>query len=245
MNLHFSFNKAYTDLFNNKKYVWELLSFVLMFYVVELFQSVIKSSSSNSFISIMLGGYLCIMANNIIHDKEPVLGDIFKRKDNKISFIFAGFKQGMVQVAYFAVLAIVGCNAASFLKNSYGISNIEAWVLIAVIMLPVIVFLVISSFVLVSENLSFRDGFNLIKALKSFKYAWKEYIIAGALYIISLILIALIISIAEMIFKNQITSQVGAVITYLTIVISSYFSSHLIAQAYKYSLIKMKSQEAF
>jgi|GEM_PF-6681911 len=239
LTFNFSFNKAYTDLTADKKYIWELLSLVLVFFVIDIMGILFKSKGTSSIGSILVSGYMCLMANNILHSREPVLTNIFATKEKGRNIFWVGFKQNMAQLAYFIILFIAGFFIVQFLSGNYGIKLLEGSIIAAFILLPLIVFSLFASFILFIENLSFKESFNILKAAKSFKYAWKGYLLSGALTILNLVGVSIIVTTLGKVFSNVIISQVLNLFMYSCIIICCYFTSHFITQSYKYALLKM------
>jgi hypothetical protein len=79
----------------------------------------------------------------------------------------------------------------------------------------------------------------LLKSAKSFKYAWKEYLLSGALSIMNFIGIIVLIGFLNGVFKNFYFNQASYLVMYLFLVTGNYFCCHFIAQSYKYALSKM------
>jgi len=241
MKLNFSFKKAYNDLFSNKKYIWQLLSFTLIYFILNVLEIILKCKDSSGFGYTILFGYLCLMANNIIQEKEPVLANIFNKKWN---IFWIGWKNGIVEIIYCAALMIPGYLIVISLKHYYGIKILFGIILLCITFLPLIIFIWVSSFILFSENLSITESFNLIKSFKSFKYVWKEYLFSSSLYVICFTLMYVIYAIFHIFFKNFYFDQTANLVMYSFLVISNYFCLHFIAQSYKYSLSKINPQES-
>lgn len=229
LKLNFRFSKAFNDLFSNKRYIWELLLLVVLFFISSMFaQSPLSLSIING---TSLFGYMSIMANNIIQDQKPVLAGIYNS-----NIFLAGFKQIVIQFIYFIPLGILLSLITMFLEINYKVKHQEATILIIFIFLPLIFFLLISAFTLFAENLSFKDSFNLMKSIKLSKYAWKGYLVSSILYILITICILLFNNLFK-IFNNSIIIMISNLITCSFLVIASYFWFHFVAQSYKYALV--------
>ncbi len=234
MKLNFSFKKAYTDLFSDKKYIWGLLSFALIYYIFDL----LKSDPLAKLIASFLLGYICVIANNIIQNKNPVLANIFNKLWN---IYWIGWKIQMVQFLYSIIIILPGYLIVKFLNDSYGVSIFSGIILLCLIFLPVIAFFLISSFVLFSENLSFKQSFNLLKSTKSFKYTWIEHSITIIYSSIYIVFVIMVVSIINAIINCD---QIADFLLYALLTFGFYFSSHFIAQSYKYALSQMNPQES-
>lgn len=240
---NFDFMQPYNDLMSDKKNIMDLFAIVLMFLILDIFQEMFKIKSASNIIDVILSSYLCIMANNIIQSKTPVLSGFGNNKTLSKSIFWTGFKQNMAQLIYVIVLAIAGYFLASFLSNNYGIKLVESWIIASILLVPFIIFSLISSFVLFCENLSFSESFNIFKSINSFKYSWKGYLSSSVLFTVLLITAIVIVTILTVIFKNSIIKYILTPLLYTFVVFLCYFVCHYLAQSYKYALCKMKAEK--
>lgn len=226
MALNFSFDKAFNDLFSDKNNVLSLICIVLLFGMFDLLFSKHETFSLN-LVNILLSGYLSVMANNIIQGHEPVLTNIFNYNDKSKGLALIGFKQIICSVIYYLPPFICGFILLQLISKELTTPIVLLTIFLSFLIIVTSFFASVSSLTLFSETLSFKQSFNITKAVKSFKYVWKEYlfsiIIVNTLFISSCLLTALF----QVLFYN------------LIFVMCQYFSSHLTAQAYKYALSKM------
>lgn len=222
MQLNFSIKKAWTDLFSNKKYVYELFLLMLFFAIIEIIGKVLKIEKIVIWLPlIFFGGYLTLIANNIIKGSEPVLENIFSFKKNNRNLILVGLKSAVLTVSYLVIIFILGALSILFL-NFIKISGNIAFILYFSIIMFLMVFIFILGSLLFSENLRIKDGFNIKRAIASFKLAWGAYILAFFVY-----------------FLMAIIRETNIIFICSILVPIFYFFNHAIAQIYKYTLSKM------
>ena len=241
MKLNFSFQKAFTDLFSDKKHVIALFWIAVGFTVFDIVTSKLGNYSSFNVVNILLAGYISIMANNIILGQEPVLANIFSNTNKNKNLLLVGFKASVVNIIYYSLPIFTGFFIVKLLSadlNSKAIIELSS---IVIITLLLTIFASVSSFTLFSENLSFKQSFNILKSIKSFKYSWGEYLISGIFYVFVLAGSYSILLPFEFLFhKIIIISGIVKLTMHLLVILAAYFSNHLTAQAYKYALSNMK-----
>lgn len=267
MTLNFSLRKAWSDLTSNKKNLFGLLLMALLFIMFDFLDLVFKTKTSASYCGVLFSGYLALMANNIIINAEPVLGDILSSTKKGKNIFTAGFKTYGINLIYSLLLLLIGWGFFSLLYKSVIKTLILAILAAILLILPFYIFVSVFGSLLFAENLRFRDGFKLKRAMISFKLAWKEYLVSWGLYLILIIAILAIVAAivcilniiasanpidimghpSKMFVMTSLGSKggnfSGTILGTIGAVIAGYFSTHLSAQAYKYSLTRMNITE--
>lgn len=259
MHFNFSFNKAFSDLFDNKKYAFELFSLIILMIVL----NIVAQFSQLKLLPI-LGywvwlGYLFLMCNNVINGKEPVLADIFSNSKGRNIFLIALKFFGLALV-YGIFIGILWLILSMLFTNLFAMPKNNALILSILVSFPLFLFVSFFSLLLFSENLKFRDGFNLKKALLSFKCAWKDYlavfvflIIFYILCIVAVIPVFLVLGVlAGGMVKSGLHinySMISAISLILGTIwgntfgfVLGYFYHNILAQVYKYTLVKINDK---
>lgn len=256
MQLNFSLKKAWTDLFSNKKYVVELALLMLLMIVLEL----VAAFSSLKLLPILgyliWTGYVVLMYNNIINNREPVLEDVFANAKGR-NIIASGLKLVGIGLVYGFGLGVFAGLATFILTKVLHFQGNIALLSVVLISLPLVVFMTLFGGLLFAENLKFSDGFNLKKGVGSFKNAWKEYLCAFGFLIIMYLLVCGAIVLIGLLFGTFVGLLIKSGIVIEKTVLHNcsmafgsvlgnvfgfplgYFFSHIIAQCYKYSLTKI------
>lgn len=268
MVLNFSLRRAWIDLTSDKKNIFGLLSMALLFIMFDFLNLVFKTKTSNMYCSILLGGYFALLANNIITNSEPVLENILSNTKKGKNIFSAGFKTFAINLIYSILLLLIGWGLFSLLYKSVIKTLVLAIIAAVLLILPLYIFVSVFGSLLFAENLRFRDGFKLKKAIISFKLAWKEYLISCGLYL-TLLIATLVIVLAIACVINIIMNPnpavfmthtpriflmtslgtksgilAGDILGSIGAVIAGYFSTHLSAQAYKYTISRMNITES-
>lgn len=261
MQLNFSLKRAWDDLFSKPKYVIQLLIVTAIYMILELIESIYSIRGFRFLSSILICGYTCLFAYNIINSKEKVLENIFNNADTKEFILLVGLKAALIDAIYFALLLLP---SIFYIGLYFGLKHFPAelsTILLMLILSPLLFYVTIFPTIIFSENLKFIDGFNFVKAFKTLKTAWKDYILCFLIF--SAILYGLFI-LGFVIYNLFILSQYKSLNihtiafyfshmswSFLNIklpqnnlffsfggVISSYFGTHIVAQVYKYTLNK-------
>lgn len=261
MHLNFSLKKAWDDLFSEPKYIIQLLIVIVMCIVLELLGTIYSIKGPKFLSSIVLTGYTCLIAYNIINSKEEVLKNIFNNSDNNKFILLVGLKAALIDAIYFALLFLP---PVFYLGLYFAFKHFPAelsTIIIMLILSPLLFYVSIFPTITFAEKLKFIDGFNFVKAFKTLKTAWKDYVLC--FLIMSAILFGLFI-LGFLIYNLFILSQnkslnINSILSYFSHinwsflslklpqnilfftfggVISSYFGTHIVAQVYKYTLNK-------
>lgn len=259
MHFNFSFNKAFSDLFDNKKYAFELLYLIILMIVLNIVASFSQLKLLPTLGYLIWLGYLFLMCNNIINGKEPVLADIFSNSKGRNIFIVALKFFGLALI-YGLLLAVILLILSMLFMALLSVPKNKAIIFSVIVSFPFFLFVSYFSTFLYSENLKFRDGLNLKKALLSFKLAWKDYLAVFAFLIIFYILcivaampIFLVLGVlAAFMMKSSLHSNYST-ISSISIVLGTiwgnsfgfvlgYFYHNILAQIYKYTLVKINDK---
>lgn len=261
MQLNFSLKKAWDDLFSKPKYIVQILIVTVVCMILELLGTVYSIKGPRFISSIVLTGYTCLIAYNIINSKDEVLENIFNNSDTNKFIILVGLKAALIDAIYFALLCLP---PVFYLGLYFAFRHFPTELSIIIVMLilsPLLFYATIFPTITFAENLKFIDGFNFVKAFRTLKTAWKDYLlcflimyaILFGLFLLGFIIYNLFIlsqhkslSINSILFyfshmnwsflslklpQNIIFFNLGGVI-------SSYFGTHIVAQVYKYTLNK-------
>lgn len=261
MQLKFSFKKAWDDLFSKPKYIVQLLIVTVICIILELLGTVYSIKGPKFLASIVLIGYTCLINYNIINSKERVLENIFNNSDTDKFILLVGLKATLIDAIYFALLFLPPIfYLAVYLGFNHVPPELSA-IIVMLILSPLLFYVSIFPTITFSENLKFLDGFNLGKAFRTIKMAWKDYILC--FLIMSAILFGIFL-ISFLIFHLFIISQnksldINSILFYFSHIgwsflslklpqnilffsfgcgISSYFGTHISAQVYKYTINK-------
>lgn len=222
MKLNIDINKPWKDLFSNKKYVLELF-YVILLFVFAHFIRMLGYLEHIEFENYFYYIYLALMANNLINGKVPVLENVklfhLKNSQNKYFHIF--FK--------IIVWSLLWCIFVYFF-----ISTTTSQLFI-IITSPIIFIFIEISFLLFSENFSFKEAFNFKKNVLSFWNAWKEYL---SILILTFILYVIILVISDVFIRYLPILKFKNALKDIVMVPIYYFICHLLAQTYKYSFTK-------
>lgn len=263
MQLNFSLKKAWDDLFSNPKYIVQLLIVMTIYILMEFIGTVTPIKGPEFFGSIIIAGYTSLIAYNIINSKEKVLENIFDNPETNKFILLVGLKNALISTIYFAVLLFIPIFYLGFFVGFIHIHiPIELGViLIMLILSPLLFYSTIFPSITFAENLKFIDAFNLKKAFKALKSAWKDYLfcflimwlIALVIFLVGFFSFHLVIisqnkslNINSILFYfshmnwSFINYKLPQNILFLSIgcFISSYFGTHIVAQVYKRTLIK-------
>lgn len=261
MQLNFSLKKAWDDLFKKPKYILQLLIVTIICMILELLGTVYSIKGPKFLSSIVLCGYTCLIAYNIINAKEGVLENIFNNSDTHKFILLVGLKAALIDAIYFVLFFLPPVFYLGFYFAFKHFPVELTTIIVMLILSPLLFYVTIFPTITFSENLKFVDGFNFVKAFRTLKTAWKDYILC--FLIMSAILFGLFI-LGFLIYNLFILSQdksvnINSILLYfshinwsfLSIklpqntlfftfggVISSYFGTHIVAQVYKYTLNK-------
>lgn len=260
MQLNFSLKQPVQDLISNKKYVLQLLIITLIFIILRVFGINIKGLKFLA--SVILGGYLSLLSYNIINNREKVLENIFYTQEPNKNYLFVGLKSTLIAFIYSLILAIPGV----FIVLKFHLTPMFASIITSLILLPVTIYAMLLPSTVFSSTLNFHDGFNFKKAFASIKYVWKDYlacfflsfIISEGLYLTCFtvfhiiaftmqhgfnfqLLAAKVMSLTLSSFSFKIPLNAGLVS--FGGVLSSYYTTHIVSQVYKYSLSRINITE--
>lgn len=255
MKLNIDIKKPWKDLLSNKKYVLELFYVVLIFVVVYILENSAHITKPSGIEYDFYFIYLALMINNIINCKEPVLENINIFKSNFFLFLKISFWGSVwITINTFVYLPFL-----AVFKYIFSLS-IKACIISAFIaLLPLFVFSCVS-FLLFSEDLSFRDSFNFKKNILSFCFVWKEYLLSFILALLLFIFFIVVASIILVLFEKgiclvcsgtlevtilKVISNNEGIIGNVTMIPVVYFLYHLLAQAYTHSLMKINETNRF
>lgn len=259
MQLKFSLKKAWEDLFSKPKYIIQLLIVTVICIILELLGTVYSIKGPKFLSSIVLTGYTCLIAYNIINLRERILENIFNNPETNKFILLVGLKAVLIDAIYFVLVFLP---PIFYLAIYLGFSHVpvELSTIIAMLILsPLLFYVSIFPTITFAENLKFLDGFNFVRAFRTLKTAWKDYLLC---FLIMLLIFLGIFLISFFSFHLFIISQnkslnIHSILFYfshiswsflsiklpqnllfLTFgdVISSYFGTHIVAQVYKYTL---------
>lgn len=228
-----SLSNAYSDLFNKSEYVKDLVLISCSLLFLVLAGKYLKINYLYLLGAWVYEGYLCLVANNVINKVEPVL-DIVTSPNGIFK---TGLKFLFLSLIYIFGIFIVGLIVFILFAKSL--------IFTMTIIVPLSLFIKTFGFLLFSENLKIKDGFNFVKAINSFKSDWKEYFIAfGKLIFMYIVAIAIAMGIAMFLVSINLTKSIAlAISTFISgiyIFVAIYAYCHLLAQIYAQSLSKMK-----
>ena len=261
MQLNFSLKKAWNDLFSNPKYIVQLLIVTVICMILELLGTVYSIKGPKFLCSIVLAGYTCLIAYNIINSKEEVLENIFNNSETAKFILLVGLKAALIDAIYFIFLFLP---PVFYLGLYFGFKHFPAelsTIIVMLILSPLLFYVTVFPTITFAENLKFIDGFNFVKAFRLLKSAWKDYLLC--FLIMSAILFGLFI-LEFLIYNLFILSQnkslnINSILSYFSNmnwsfisighpqnilfftfggVISSYFGTHIVAQVYNNTLNK-------
>ncbi|EKE04364.1 MAG: hypothetical protein ACD_20C00085G0021 [uncultured bacterium] len=178
--MNISFKEAFTYFFKEKYLLYKLGTFILLLYILFAFLYDIYWGRDNSPITIIfflaLCGYLAQLSNNLINNNKKILPDLINiRMDDPMAALqlnWAGLQISCILLCYLSPVYILWINVV---KNKPYISDFHLGIVTVVL-----VFFIITSIIAItsfSDKLKFTDSFNIIKILKIFKYAYKEYLL--------------------------------------------------------------------
>lgn len=262
MEINFGPKKVWNDLVENKESLKYFIQMTALLVVLSIVDVVLNVKIFSSLGSLLLGGYLVLIMNNIIQDKKPVLenlGNVQDEKRNLFLIILKGIGIGCV---YGIALIIVGIILFLILSKILMLKMTLSIIITIIGLLPMIVIISICN-LLFAENLNFSDAFNIKKAVESFKIAWSKYLalycinIVLALFVFTLLMVMLIPIAASLIliFKDYpilaltketgrlIGGILGASVGEVCAIMITYWYTNAVAQVYKYSLSKMNITE--
>lgn len=263
MKLNFSLKRAWGELINQNGYIRDIVSIAVLIIVSGIVDYNIKVQIFAPILTFIYSAYLVLIANNIINDDELDSSKMLHNPDKKKNIISIGFNLIGIGIIYTIIALLIFVIIAG---NYVFLSHIKSvfWVVgftILLVLITIALALFISTFpqLLFAEKLDFKNSLNIKKAIISMKFAWLEYLISwliAGLIIISIacfgaLLISFIFSLIHHIHwnmtifsvlkKSHLTKLTGPIIGNVGNVFAIYFSTHLCAQAYKYSLTKMNS----
>jgi len=245
MKLNFSFKQAYDDLFKTKVALKAFLPIIILLLLS-------KIPLFGYLVLILIFGGFTLIAHNLIRGIKPVIpNNVWFHK----TVIISGFKVCVVNIIYFLIFILyILCVSEIGKKIPLGSNHFFMIIYLIVLssaffILPVTIYIImLSGNTIFAENLNLRQGFNLIKLLKTHKYVWKEYLLIIILSILSFgvvtlipVLIILIIyfflghSPANITNNEYILNSIVCLSVPFVCLIT-YFYVHLIAQSYKYAL---------
>lgn len=240
IQLNFSVKKAYEDLVLDKKYFGIYIVMSITFVALIFLATYFKIKILSVLCCIIYYGYLSLIANNVVKDKYPTLDNFLSTKEKLKELLQAGAKFSILVSIYNLLSGFIIQFVASALMVNFSSGFISVLKLAMIISSPVVIFNMITPSILFFENLSFKEAFNLKKAMYSFKYAAKEYILLVSFLIITgLAIITLPPNIIRI--SNLNLYVIFLVLLTIAFVFSfgMYFYTHLLAQSCKYSLSKM------
>lgn len=261
MQLNFSLKRAWDDLFSSPKYIFQLLAVTAICMVLELLGHISPVKGPKFLSSIIIIGYTSLIAHNIINAKEKVLENIFNNKETNKFILLIGLKGTLIAAIYFVLLFL----PPTFYLGLYFVFKhfpLELFIItIMLILSPLLFYVSIFPAITFAESLKFVDGFNFIKAFKTLKSAFKDYLLCflimltiffgffmtGFLIYNFFILIqnkSLSINSILLYFSHMNWSSLSYKLPQNSLfftfggVISNYFGTHITAQVYKYTLDK-------
>lgn len=265
MALNFSLKRAWDDLFSSPKYVFQLLIVTAVCMVLELIGNINPIRGPQFLASIIILGYLAMFSHNIIQSKEKVLENIFNNRETNKFILLVGLKGALIETIY-APLIFIPLVYLGFLFIWAHLSKEIILILIFIILSPLFFYLMIFPSLVFSEKLRFIDGFNLKRAFKALKLAWKDYLLCFlimfgiyfAIFIIGFIIFSLFVlsqnkglsldsissyllqikwaSFSNKIPQNSLMESLGGAI-------SAYFATHISAQVYRNTLIAQENNQ--
>lgn len=238
MQLNFSLKRAWNDLFLKEQYIIQFLSIAALITLCVWVSNFPKMENANHFSYYIIGTYFCLMTNNIIKGSKNALEDIFTPF---LNFIRVSIGLMFLLIVYILIFLIIYLGVLFFIDSILKLSFYPFG--IALLMVMFLIFSINFTFarLLFSEKFSFKDGFNLKKAIISFRRGMKEYLIIFAIYILINCIIFAIVSYLNSLSFNpldnhfKITLQVQ-IFWGLATFILDYFYNHILAQTYKYTL---------
>ena len=241
MQLNFSLKKAWNDLFLKEQYIIQFLSMAALIVLCLLAGELFKMDGASSIPTFIIGAYFCLIRNNIINGSIPAMAEIFK---DPLKFLRAGLGLTFLFVTYALTFFLIGISIFFIGANVLNLPAFSLTIFVLAITLSVFSLLFAFAKLLFSENLCLKDGFNLSKAMISFKRGTKEYLIIFGFYIILYSVILTIIFCTNSFAYNPIDRHVtialpANTLAMLAIFMLDYFYNHLLAQTYKYSLLKI------
>ena len=160
MQLNFSLKRAWTDLFSEKKYVWQLLSVMAIYICLELLGNICGLKGPKFLGSIIIGGYLSLLGYNIINSKDKVLENIFNNSETNKFILLVGLKIALIESLFLLCLYI----PVIILGVILGVTKIlvlnpmQFTVLFMVLLSPVIFFITIFPPTMFSATLNFNQN---------------------------------------------------------------------------------------
>ncbi|MDD3722649.1 MAG: hypothetical protein PHW92_09205 [Lutibacter sp.] len=261
MQLNFSLKKAWNDLFGKPKYIIQLLIVTVICIILELLGTVYSIKGPKFLSSIVITGYTCLIAYNIINSKEEVLENIFNNSETGKFILLVGLKAALIDAIYLVLLFLP---PVFYLGLYFGFKHFPAelsTIIVMLILSPLLFYVTIFPTITFAEEFKFIDGFNFVKAFRTLKIAWKDYLLC--FLIMSAILFGLFIlgfiSYNLFILSQNKSLNINSILSYFSHinwsfisiklpqnilffnfggVISSYFGTHIVAQVYKYTLNK-------
>lgn len=262
MEINFGPKKVWRDLIESKENLKYLVGIGILLIVLSLVDVIFKVKIFSSLGSLVLYGYLALMANNIIQDKTPILENIGNNNDEKRNLFLVILKGIGIGIVYGLALVVVGIILFLIFSKVLMLNIVQSSIMSLIFLLPMLIIVSMSN-LLFAENLNFGDAFNIKRAVESFKFAWGKYLTVWVINILLMfllfgLLMIIIIPIAvSLIFmlKNYpvlaltketerlIGGILGSVFGQIVALLISYWYMNAVAQVYKYSLSKMEITE--
>lgn len=266
MSLNFSLKQAWNDLFSKPKYIVELLIITAVCIILELLGTVYPIKGPRFLSSIVLGGYTCLIAYNIINSKEYVLENIFNNSDLSKFIFLVGLKAALIDAIYFVFLLLP---PIFYLGIYFAFKHFPVeltTIIVMLILTPILFYVSIFPTIVFSQKLKFIDGFNFVKMFRTLKLAWKDYLVC---FLVMLAILFGLFILGFLLYNLFILSQnkslnINSILSYFSHmnwsflniklphnalflafggVISSYFGTHIVAQVYKYTIDKQSENQ--
>lgn len=265
MILNFSLKRAWVDLFSSPKYVFQFLAVLVICTILNLIGDINPIKGPQFLSSIIILGYLALFSHNIIQSKEGVLDNIFNNRETNKFLLLVGLKGALLETIYAPVILI----PSFYLLLLFFLAHLSIGIIMplsTIILSPLFFYLIVFPSLLFSEKLKFIDGFNLKRAFKALKLAWKDYILC---FLILHGIYLLIFTMGFVIFNLFVLSQTKGLSTHSILsycshitwssfsnklpqnslfdsvanIISAYFATHIVAQVYRNTLIEQENNQ--
>lgn len=261
MTLNFGLKKTWNDLIESKQRLNYLIGFGVLVVVLSLVDVFLKVKIFSSIGNLILGSYYILMMNNIINNRIPILEDLGNVESKERHLTAVVLKNIGIGLVYSFILVLIGVILFMVLKS---FMLTQAQVLISLFLLFIPVFLLFPFInLLFAENLAFKDAFNIKRAIKSFIFAWKQYLAVYGIYLLAAILafavlfgilvplsisiVFLLKSFPALVITRETGRLIGGIIGTvggeILSIFLSYWYMNVMAQVYRYSLLKMNLQE--
>lgn len=263
MEVNFGIKKTWNDLIESKGRLNSFIGIGVLLIILSIVDTILKTKVFSSVGNLLLNGYFILMMNNIINNRTPILEDLGTAENDGRNLFLVILKGIGIGIIYGLGLLAIGVMLFLFLSKIFILNTIQSVITAGILLIPFIVLISLCN-LLFAENLKFGDAFNIMKAVASFKIAWKKYIAVFCINFVVAILAFLLMFLVILAFGVTITLVLknypavvltreasrmaggifGSLLGEFIAIIISYWYLNAVAQIYRYSLAEMNITES-